>query len=561
MSSLRSDKIVLGIDGAYSRSLYRAMGYRDEDFQRPFIGVANSWSEANPGHYHLRELSKHVKNGIRRAGGMPIEFNTISPCDGIAQGVGMHYILPARDIVAASVEIMAEAHQFDGLVMICSCDKIIPGMLMAAASLNLPTIFLTGGAMLPSFIDDAVFVASDVKESIGAYRSGKIDENTFYKIESQACQSAGACSMMGTANTMSAIVEAMGLSLPGCATLSAVVADRMRMSERTGELAVNLVERDVKARDFMQLSSFHTAIRVALSIGGSSNSALHLPAIANRAGVELGLDSFDQLSRETPLLARFKPASNYTIQDFRLAGGVSALLFELSKFLDLDLPTVEGGALKDRLQSAKTTNRNVIRALEDPLDKEGGLAILKGSLAPLGAVVKKSGVIKGMWKHKGPARVVNSEEESRQLLLSGAIKAGDVLVVRYEGPKGGPGMRELSIPAALLVGMGLDDSVAILTDGRFSGASRGPCIGHISPEAYSHGPLALVEEGDEILIDIPKRRLDLLVPYDVLAKRREELLKQPPPKPRASAFLELYRDHVTGAHRGALFGDLSRIKR
>ena len=548
----RSRAILDGPTGAYSRSLLRSVGYTEEDFRKPLIAVANSWNEITSGHYLLREMAEHVKRGIWEAGGTPVEFNTIAPCDGIAQGEGMHYVLPAREVVAASVEIMIQAHRFDGMVMLCSCDKVIPGMLMAAAFCDIPTLFLTGGTMLPGDFEGEPKVASDVKEAIGAHRAGRINEEQFYEIECGACGSSGTCTMMGTAVTMACVVEALGLSLPGCATMLAVDSRRMGLCRETGRRIVRMTETGDHARKFITVDSILNAIRLSLAIGGSSNAVLHIPAIARAAGVEIELDTFDTLSRSTPLIARFKPASKHTILDFHRAGGVQAAMQSIRDLLELRAPTVTGASLGENLKDIILKDKEIIRPSEDPIAPEGGIAVLKGTLAPRGAVVKQSAVAPKMRIHSGPARVFNAEEEVRDHLLSKQVRPGDVLIIRYEGPKGGPGMRELSLPAAILIGMGLGDSVAMVTDGRYSGATSGPCIGHVCPEAAEGGPLAVVEEGDLVHIDIPNRKLDLGVSEKELQTRMAKWCR--PKKRVRRGFLEIYESIVGGADKGALLG-------
>ncbi len=542
--------IFKGLHGAYPRALYRAMGFQDEDFRKPLIGIVNSWSEVNPGHFHLRQLAEWVKAGIREAGGMPAEFNTVAPCDGIAQGSGMHYILPLREVIAASIELMVGANQFDGLVMLCNCDKIVPGMLMAAARLNLPTLFVTGGPMASGRIGEREIMTSDVKEGMGKLQAGRISADEFYAIESHACPGAGACNFMGTASTMTIVAETLGLTLPGCATLPALHPEREELCRESGRKVMELVRQGQPARAMLSRESLEDAIRVVLALGGSTNATLHIPAIAHEAGLELGLDVFDELSRMTPLIGKFRPASPYTVNDLHAAGGIPAVLNILSPLLHLDLPTVSGETLRQRAAAAVPGRPEVLHPLGSPLAAEGGLAILRGNLAPDGAVVKQSGVVPGMLRHTGPARVFECEEDLEDALKTSAIQPGDVLLVRNEGPRGGPGMRELSIPAAMLTGMGLNDSVAVITDGRFSGATRGPCIGHVSPEAFAGGPLALVQNGDSIEIDIPKRTLNLLVSELELERRRA--IWQPRPTGTMSGFLELYRQVVSQADQGAI---------
>jgi dihydroxy-acid dehydratase len=526
------------------------MGVQDADFSKPLIGIVNSWSEVNPGHFHLRQLADWVKQGVREAGGAPAEFNTIAACDGIAQGRGMHFILPMRDVIAASIELMVSANRFDGLVMLCNCDKIVPGMLMAAARLDLPTLFVTGGPMASGRIGEREVMTSDVKEAMGRLHSNKISDEEFYAIESHACPGPGACNFMGTASTMNCVTETLGLTLPGCATLPALHPDRQELCLASGRQIVQLVAQNLTARQMLTPASLDNAIRVVLALGGSTNATLHLPAIAQAAGFSLELDVFDTLSRQTPLIGKFRPASPYTIIDLHLAGGVPAVLNILSPLLQLDLPTVTGESLRERAARARPVRPEVLHPLASPLAQEGGLAILRGNLAPDGAVVKQSAVVAGMLHHTGPARVFECEEELENSLDLKTIKPGDILVIRNEGPRGGPGMRELSIPAAMLTGMGLNDSVAMLTDGRFSGATRGPCIGHVAPEAFIGGLIAFVMEGDLIEIDIPNRRLELLVPEEELARRRVGW--QPRVPAIRSGFLELYSRIVTQADQGAI---------
>ena len=502
--------------GGIPARLYRSMGYSDADFQKPLIGIVNSWSEVDPGHFHLRTLAEWVKEGVREAGGTPAEFNTVAPCDGILQGAGMYASLPLRDVIAASVELMCLGNRFDGVVMLCSCDKIVPGMLMAAARLDLPTVFVTGGPMAPGRVTDAggeprEVILSDVKEAMGRYKAGLISEEQFYEIECQACGGPGACAFMGTANTMNAVVETLGLSLPLCATMPALDPAREELCRASGRRIVELVREGLRAGRMLTQSSLENAVRMCLALGGSTNAVLHLPAIAAEAsgpsvaaecigaecvGAEsvlaadgaqcsINQDTFDRLGRETPLIARFAPAGRLTVVDLHAAGGIPAALSVLAPLLDLSVPTVSGQTLGEIAAGARVLREDVVHPLDAPLAPQGGIAVLYGSLAPQGAVVKQSAVSPAMLQHRGPARVFESEDEVRDSLMSRGIRPGDVLVIRNEGPAGGPGMRELSIPAGMLVGLGLGDSVAMITDGRYSGATRGPCIGHVCPEAYA----------------------------------------------------------------------------
>lgn len=555
MNDLRSQKNMSGITGAYARAMYRTMGHTEEDLEKPQIGVVNSFSESNPAHYPLRDLARHVKDGIYEAGGVPVEFNTIAPCDAVAQGQGMHYILPSRDIIAASIELMVNAQRFDGLVMLCSCDKIVPGMLMAAARLDLPTAFFTGGTMLPGEINNEEIVTCDIKEAMGKLRAGEISEEEFHEIETRACGSLGTCSMMGTAMTMSTFVEAVGLSLPGSSTMLTVDSRRLQKARQTGEIIVDLIERDFSARDVITSGTIDNLIHYLLAIGGSSNAILHLQALAAELGYEIPLKKFDELSQKVPLIAKFKPASEYNINDFHKSGGVYAVLKAISSYLSTDYEIITGNTLAEELNEINFASNEVIKSTENPLAEEGGLAVLYGNLAENGSVVKQSGVAEEMKVHSGPAVVANSEEEAEVLLMSDEVKEGDVLIIRYEGPAGGPGMRELSLPAAILVGRGLDKSVAMITDGRFSGATRGPCIGHVSPEAQAGGNIAYIEDGDEIEINIPKRELNINIPEDELNRRKDKSdmpKSQYKPEISENSFLRVYSQLVTGADRGAI---------
>ncbi|MHA1998750.1 MAG: dihydroxy-acid dehydratase [Promethearchaeota archaeon] len=535
---------------AYERALFMALGLSREDLKKPLVAIANSWSGLNPGHMHLRQLSEWVKRGIISAGGVPLEFNTISLCDGICQGRGMHYILPSREIIAASVELTLQAYNFAGVVMLCSCDKIIPGMLMAAARVNLPVIFVPGGTMKPKVFPDKVRVTSDIKEAIGEYNAGKISDEEFLKIESETCTGAGACNMMGTAVTMGCILEALGLALPGSATINALESEQFRMAQESGKIIVSMLEQDLHAGDFINGKSIENAARVGLAIGGSSNMVLHLPALASEMGVELCMDDFDGLSKTTPLVTKCKPASAYTINDFHAAGGVLGVMKAISPLLHLETKHVVGARLGEVLNDVPMPRSPVIHTMDDPISSEGGLAVLHGSLAPDGAIVKQSAVHPDMMVHVGTARVFNSEEAVKDALFNHDVGEGDVLVIRYEGPQGGPGMRELSIPAAMLVGMGLGNSVAMVTDARYSGATRGPCIGHVCPEAADGGPIALVKNGDTIRIDIPNRVIDLQVSKEELEKRRRDW--KPLKKKFRGGFLGFYSKHVSPAKDGAI---------
>lgn len=551
------NKIELDPLKAYARALYHGCGYSYDDLTKPRIAVVNSWNEINPGHIHLRKLSTLVKEEIKSVGGTPMEFNTIANCDGIANsGNFSKYILPSREIIAASIESTIKAYDFDGMVMLCSCDKIIPGMLLAAARCNIPTIFITGGVMEPKTFKSGslrgkTYVTSDIKEAIGQFKVGKLTKDEFFLIESQTCCTPGTCNMMGTAITMACIVEAMGLSLPGCATMSAINKEREDLTKESGKAIMHLVTDNIKFLDIVNHRSIQNAMKVALAFGGSTNMILHICALSHEIGGKLDHFDFDRLSHSVPLLAKFKPASEYNITEFHDSGGVGVLMKKLSDILDLSCKTVLGITLKDQLSVIEVHDHQIIRDYNDPISPEGGIAVLKGNLAPEGAIVKQSAVddIIRYQKFVGPAKVFECEEEVKEALINNKVREGDILVVRYEGPKGGPGMRELSIPAAMLVGMGLDKSVAMITDGRYSGATRGPCIGHICPEAFEGGPIAIVKEGDLIEIDIKNRTLNLLISDNEIKHRLSNWIK---PDPKINkGFLKIYSKVVSSARYGA----------
>ncbi|MEJ2248861.1 MAG: dihydroxy-acid dehydratase [Candidatus Lokiarchaeota archaeon] len=545
----------LYLEKTYERALYYGCGYTPEELKKRKIAIVNSWNEINPGHIHLRNLAKFVKKGVKEAGGTPMEFNTIAVCDGIANsGNFSKYVLPTREIIAASIECTIKAYNFDGMIMLCSCDKIIPGMLLAAARCDIPTIFLTGGVMnVKKFTNGPLkgesFVTSDIKEAMGEFKVGKISKEELNLIETYTCCSPGACNMMGTANTMACIVEAMGLSLPGCATLSAIGDERDRLSEKTGKQIIKLINENITAKKLITQKSIENASKVALSFGGSTNLILHMCSLSYEIGGNLNHFDFDTLSKSIPLLAKFKPASNFTITDFHNAGGIYALISNLKPLLDLSTLTVTTHTHEKNLDNFSFHESEVIHNLENPLEREGGIAVLKGNLAPEGAIIKQSAVDPKMRYHKGPARVFESEEMAKKALLHNEVMKGDVMVIRYEGPKGSPGMRELSIPAALLVGMGLGDSVAIVSDGRYSGATRGPCVGHVCPEAFDGGPIALIQNHDLIEIDINNRKINVLISDEELITRKKNW-KQPTPK-ITLGYLDIYRKQVNSAKYGA----------
>ena len=539
------------ITEAYYCGLMCSTGYRKEDLRKPQIAIVNSWTDANPGHKPLKELAQSVISGVWAGGGCPAEFCVPAPCDGMAQGNGMHYILPERDLIAGSIECMVKAHGFEGLVMLASCDKIVPAMLIAAARLDLPTIFLSAGAMTPYIDDGNVYVTCDLKEAIGKINSGKIDIETFTRWEEKICFSSGTCSMMGTANTMATFLEAVGIAPYGNATMLACDANKQRQARTVGERIVTLVNEKRRFSDFLNLDSLVNGVKYVSAIGGSTNAILHILALAKALSIDFDINDFDKAQKSTPNVCKFKPSSTFNITDYHNAGGVPAVLKTIKDKLNTDVRNVMGGSLKEFLDSTPIKiNREIIHTEEDALSLNGCFAILHGNLAPKGAVVKKSGVAPQMMKHKGPAVVFDSEEEVRDFLINKHIEAGSVLVVRYEGPRGGPGMRELSIPAAMLVGMGLHTSVAMITDGRFSGATRGPCVGHITPEAYEGGPIAFVEDGDMVEIDIEAGSIELLVDNEELEKRRKQWKRK---EKKLTGVLKKYRESVSGADEGAVW--------
>lgn len=545
----RYDKIT----DAYYQGLMASVGYRREDIDKPLIGIVNSWNDVNPGHKPFRELAQYVKEGIWAAGGTPAEFGVPAPCDGMSQMIGMQYVLPQRDMIAASAEAMARAHHFDGLVFLCSCDKIVPGMLMCAAALDLPAVVLTAGSMVPYQIPGRKpdMVTCDLKESIGSVRAGRITKEQFRDYEDHVCYSCGTCSMYGTANTMGVFAEVLGLCPPDSTAMLYCSSDKVKQARDVGEKIVGLVRDHVTARTFMTRESFENGIRHVSATGGSTNFVMHVMAIAKCAGIDLTLKDFDAIQESVPVIAKMKPSSQYNLWDYYQAGGVRASLQAIRDHLHLDVPMAFGGTLRAMLDTFQgAVDHEVIHTEENPLYPDGCFTILYGNLAPRGAVVKKSGVDPEMFHHRGPAVVFESEEDLMQSFMANKIKPGCVLVIRYEGPKGGPGMREMSIPAATLVGMGLHKSVAMITDGRFSGASRGPCVGHICPEAYEGGPIAAVKDGDMITIDLDQKLLQLEVSDEEIARRLKEV--KPPVHP-APGMLAAYQECVHGADEGALW--------
>ncbi len=550
---MRSDAMKKGIERAPHRALFKAMGYTDEDIARPIIGIAGSHNEIIPGHIHLDKVVDAVKAGVLAAGGTPIVFSTIGVCDGIAMGhLGMKYSLASREVIADSVEIMAQAHPFDGLVCVPNCDKIIPGMLMALLRLNIPGLVVSGGPMLAGRINDEKCDLITVFEGVGQVMAGKMSEEELVELEDVACPGCGSCAGMFTANSMNCLTEALGLALPGNGTIPAVEAARIRLARQTGAVSVNLVKEGVRPRDIATLDAFKNSIAVDMALGCSTNTVLHVPAIAKDAGAELSLSLFNDISEKTPHLVSLSPGGPNHLEDLHRAGGVQAVMKELAEkgLVNTSVLTCTLKTLGENLGPARVKDRRVIRPLSDPHSLEGGIAILYGSLAPDGAVVKRSAVAKEMLVNEGRARVFDSEDDAAQTIMGRGINPGDIVVIRYEGPKGGPGMREMLSPTSAIAGMGLDKDVALITDGRFSGGTRGAAIGHVSPEAMECGPVALVEEGDTIRIDIPGGRVDLLVPDEELEKRRKAW-KKPEPKVK-SGYLARYARMVSSGALGAV---------
>jgi dihydroxy-acid dehydratase len=550
---MRSDLMKKGLERAPHRSLCKAMGYTDEELAQPLIGVANSFNEIIPGHIHLNDIVKAVKSGIMFAGGTPIEFGTIGVCDGIAMHhTGMNYSLASRELIADSIEIMAMAHPFDGLVLVTNCDKITPGMLMAAMRLNIPALLISGGPMLTGRSRGKQTDVITVFEAVGKVQTGKMTEEELRDLEDKACPGSGSCAGMFTANTMNCLTEALGMGLPGNGTIPAVDARRRRLAKMAGRKIMELVEQNIKPRDIASMDAFRNAIAVDMALGGSTNTVLHLPAIAREAQLDLDLDLFNELSTKTPNLCSISPSGSDHLEDLDAAGGVPAVMAELSRqgLINKDILTVTGKTMGENLTGVSVADPEVIRPLEKPYHKEGGIAILKGNLAPDGAVVKQAAVAETMLVNRGTARVFNSEEEAVKAIMDNRIKPGDIVVIRYEGPRGGPGMREMLTPTAIIAGMGLDKDVALITDGRFSGGTRGAAIGHISPEAMEGGPIALVEDGDTIEIDIPAKQLSLAVSEEELDKRKKQWAAPEPKIKHGYAYR--YSQMVTSASTGAV---------
>ncbi len=546
---MRSDKIKDGIQRAPHRSLLRACGLTDEDLRRPFIGIANSYTNIVPGHLHLKTLADAVKIGVSRAGGVPFEFNTIAICDGIAMSHdGMHYSLASRELIADSIESMAESHSFDGLVLLPNCDKIVPGMLMAAARLDIPSIVVTGGPMLPGEFRGKKVDLISVYEGVGALEAGEMSLEDLEELERCACPGPGSCAGLFTANTMACITEALGMSLPGCATAHAVDSKKSRIARLSGARIVKMVKEDLLPSQIMTQTAFENAISIDLALGGSTNTTLHIPAISAELGLNITLDLFDELNQEIPHIVSISPSGEHRMIDLERAGGIPAVLKTIKDKINIDVLTCTGKTLRENIKDAEVKDPSVIRPLDNPIHEEGGLAILKGNLAPQGAVVKQAAIKDEMLVFEGVAKVFDSEEDCVKSIFNDEIMEGDVIIIRYEGPKGGPGMREMLNPTSAIAGMGLK-KVALITDGRFSGGTRGPCIGHVSPEAVENGPIAALEDGDIIEINIPRRRLDVKLSEDEI-KNRLAKVEHPPRK--LKGWLARYQKLVTSADEGAI---------
>ncbi|RKJ06661.1 dihydroxy-acid dehydratase [bacterium D16-54] len=549
---MRSDNAKSGIQQAPARSLFRALGYTEEELARPLIGVVSSYNEIVPGHMNLDKIVEAVKQGVAMAGGTPIVFPAIAVCDGIAMGhMGMKYSLVTRDLIADSTECMALAHQFDGLVMVPNCDKNVPGLLMAAARLNIPTVFVSGGPMLAGRVKGEKKSLSSMFEAVGAYAAGTMTEEDVEDFANKVCPTCGSCSGMYTANSMNCLTEVLGMGLKGNGTIPAVYSERIRLAKHAGMAVMDMVEKNVCPKDIMTEAAFRNALTMDMALGCSTNSMLHLPAIAHEAGVELNVDIANEISAKTPNLCHLAPAGPTYMEDLNEAGGVYAVMNEISKLglLNLDCMTVTGKTVGENIKGCENKNPQVIRTVENPYSATGGIAVLRGNLAPDSCVVKRSAVVPEMLCHEGPARVFDGEEDAIAAIMGGRIVAGDVVVIRYEGPKGGPGMREMLNPTSAIAGMGLGASVALITDGRFSGASRGASIGHVCPEAAAGGPIGLVKEGDIISIDINANTINVKVSDEELAKRREAWT---PKKKEVTGYLKRYAEQVTSAEKGAV---------
>lgn len=549
---MKSDSLKNGMQNAPHRALYHALGLTDEEISRPLVGIVSSYNEIVPGHMNIDKIVDAVKLGVAMAGGTPIVFPAIAVCDGIAMGhTGMKYSLVTRDLIADSTEAMAMAHGFDALVMVPNCDKNVPGLLMAAARLNIPTVFVSGGPMLAGHIDGGKISFSSISEAVGQYNAGKINEEKLHEFECKTCPTCGSCSGMYTANSMNCLTEALGMGLRGNGTIPAVYSARIELAKHAGMAVMDMLKKDIRPRDIMTEAAFTNALTVDMALGCSTNSMLHLPAIAHECGIEINLDIANGISEKTPNLCHLAPAGRTYIEELDEAGGVYAVMNELSKknLLNLDCMTVTGKTVGENIEGCINLNQDVIRPIEKPYSETGGIAVLRGNLAPDGSVVKRSAVLPEMLVHEGPARVFECEEDAQAAINAGKIKPGDVVVIRYEGPKGGPGMREMLNPTSAIMGMGLGNSVALITDGRFSGATRGACIGHVSPEAASGGMIGIVEDGDIISINIPENKLELKVDADVIAERMKNFV---PKQKKLTGYLKRYASLVSSGAEGAI---------
>ncbi len=549
---MKSDNIKFGPQNAPHRALYHALGFTDEEIKRPMVGVVSSYNEIVPGHMNIDKIVDAVKIGVAMAGGTPVVFPAIAVCDGIAMGhTGMKYSLVTRDLIADSTEAMALAHGFDALVMVPNCDKNVPGLLMAAARLNIPTIFVSGGPMLAGHVDGHKTSFSSISEAVGEFNAGKITLEKLHEYECKTCPSCGSCSGMYTANSMNCLTEALGMGLRGNGTIPAVYSARIELAKHAGMQIMELIEKNIRPRDIMTEAAFMNALTVDMALGCSTNSMLHLPAIAHECGIEINLDIANSISSKTPNLCHLAPAGRIYVEELDEAGGVWAIMNELSKknLLNLDCMTVTGSTVGENIKNALNLNHDVIRPVENPYSETGGIAVLRGNLAPDGCVVKRSAVSPNMLKYEGKARVFECEEDAQAAINAGQIKPGDVVVIRYEGPKGGPGMREMLNPTSAIMGMGLGESVALITDGRFSGATRGACVGHISPEAASGGPIGIVKEGDIIAIDIPENKIELKISDEEFSARMAAFV---PKKKELSGYLKRYAELVSSGAKGAV---------
>ena len=549
---MKSDNIKFGPQNAPHRALYHALGFTEEEISRPMVGIVSSYNEIVPGHMNIDKIVDAVKLGVAMAGGTPVMFPAIAVCDGIAMGhTGMKYSLVTRDLIADSTEAMALAHGFDALVMVPNCDKNVPGLLMAAARLNLPTVFVSGGPMLAGHVDGHKTSFSSISEAVGEFNAGKIDLEKLHEYECKTCPTCGSCSGMYTANSMNCLTEALGMGLRGNGTIPAVYSQRIELAKRAGMAVMELIKKDIRPRDIMTEAAFMNALTVDMALGCSTNSMLHLPAIAHECGIEINLDIANSISSKTPNLCHLAPAGRTYVEELDEAGGVWAIMNELSKrgLLNLDCMTVTGHTVGENIKDAVNLNHDVIRPVENPFSETGGIAVLRGNLAPEGCVVKRSAVSPKMLKYSGRARVFECEEDAQAAINSGSIKPGDVVVIRYEGPKGGPGMREMLNPTSAIMGMGLGESVALITDGRFSGATRGACVGHISPEAASGGPIGIVKEGDIIEIDIPENKINLKISDEEFNERMASFV---PKTKELSGYLKRYASLVSSGAKGAV---------